>query len=61
MPARQSGRHRAFASAWTSYRFHEHGFTASLRAAATLPRVAPSFQIADADEEDGVPMKSKKR
>jgi predicted NAD/FAD-binding protein len=53
--ATESGRHRAFAGAWASHGFHEHGFTAGLRAAAALPGVALPFRIADADEEYGVP------
>jgi predicted NAD/FAD-binding protein len=53
--ATESGRHRAFAGAWICYGFHEHGFTAGLRAAAALPGVALPFRIADADEECGVP------
>ena len=53
--ATESGRHRAFAGAWTGYGFHEHGFSAGLRAAAALPGVALPFRIADADVECGVP------
>ena len=53
--ATAKGRHRAFAGAWTGYGFHEHGFTAGLRAAAALPGVKLPFRIADADAECGVP------
>ena len=53
--ATESGRHRAFAGAWTGYGFHEHGFTAGLRAAAALPGVTLPFRIANADVECGVP------
>ena len=53
--ATESGRHRAFAGAWTGQGFHEHGFTAGLRAAAALPGVTLPFRIADADKECGVP------
>ncbi|KAF8490829.1 hypothetical protein F5888DRAFT_1637936 [Russula emetica] len=34
-----SGRHRAFAGAWTRYGFYEDGFSSGLRAAAALPGV----------------------
>jgi predicted NAD/FAD-binding protein len=44
-----SGRHRAFASAWSRYGFHEDGYAAGLRAAAVLPGIAPPFAIMDAD------------
>ena len=50
-----SGRHRAFAGAWTRYGFHEDGFASGLRAAAALPDVALPFAIADADVERGEP------
>jgi predicted NAD/FAD-binding protein len=53
--ATAKGRHRAFAGAWTNYGFHEHGFTAGLRAAAALPGVKLPFRIADADADCGVP------
>ena len=53
--ATAKGRHRAFAGAWTGYGFHEHGFTAGLRAAAALPGVKLPFRIAEADAECGVP------
>ena len=53
--ATAKGRHRAFAGAWTGYGFHEHGFTAGLRAAAALPDVRLPFRIAEADVECGVP------
>ena len=49
----ESGRHRAFAGAWTHYGFHEDGFASGLRAAAALPGVAPPFTIANADLERG--------
>jgi predicted NAD/FAD-binding protein len=52
--ATAKGRHRAFAGAWTNYGFHEHGFTAGLRAAAALPGVKLPFRIANADAECGV-------
>ena len=51
----ESGRHRAFAGAWTRYGFHEDGFASGLRAAAALPGVTPPFAIADADVERGEP------
>jgi len=51
----ESGRHRAFAGAWSRYGFHEDGFAAGLRAAAVLPGVAPPFAIVDADVELGEP------
>ena len=51
----ESGRHRAFAGAWTHYGFHEDGFASGLRAAAALPDVAPPFKIANADSERGKP------
>lgn len=54
-----SGRHRAFAGAWTRYGFHEDGFASGLRAAAALPGVAPPFAIADADVERGEPRAGK--
>lgn len=50
-----SGRHRAFAGAWTRYGFHEDGFASGLRATAALPGVALPFEIADADVERGEP------
>jgi len=53
--ATESGRHRAFAGAWTGDGFHEAGFTSGLRAAAALPGVAPPFRIVNADAECGVP------
>lgn len=53
--ATENGRHRAFAGAWAGHGFHEHGFTAGLRAAAALPGVALPFRIVDADVEYGVP------
>jgi predicted NAD/FAD-binding protein len=53
--ATDSGRHRAFAGAWTRYGFHEDGFAAGLRAAAALPGVALPFAIVDADVERGEP------
>ena len=53
--APESGRHRAFAGAWTRYGFHEDGFASGLRAAAALPGVAPPFAIADVDVERGEP------
>jgi hypothetical protein len=53
--AMESGRHRAFAGAWSRYGFHEDGFTAGLCAAAVLPGVAPPFAIVDADVELGEP------
>jgi len=49
----ESGRHRAFAGAWTHYGFHEDGFASGLCAAAALPGVAPPFTIANADLERG--------
>ena len=51
----ESGRHRAFAGAWSRYGFHEDGFAAGLRAAAMLPGVSPPFAIVDADVELGEP------
>jgi len=53
--ATESGRHRAFAGAWTGDGFHEAGFTSGLRAAAALPGVALPFRIVDPNVEYGVP------
>lgn len=53
--ATESGRHRAFAGAWTGHGFHEPAFSSGLRAAAALPGVTPPFRIANVDEEWDVP------
>ena len=56
--ATESGRHRAFADAGTSYGFHEHGFTTGLHAATSLPGVTLPFRISDTDVECGVPRRA---